>query len=440
MGTILLVIFLILCTGFFSGIEIAFVSANRLKIELKKVQGHSTGRILSNFVKKTPQVITAINVGNNLALVLYGITIAVVLDPMLVSLFGFPENADGGLINRGDTYKVLLATTAISTFIILIFGEYIPKAIFRLNPDAMLNYSAHVLNIFFKLMTPFVAFINALSNLVLKRIFRFKYEEEELEFGKKDLDLYIQEVLSVKENPVIREIDAEMFSNALEFNTIRARESMVPRTEIASISIEDSIENLIDLFIETSFSRVIVYDESLDQILGYVHTLSMFRKPATIREVLQPVLIVPESMQANVILTEFTKNRRSVAIVVDEFGGTSGMITFEDLVEEVFGEIDDPHDTPDGQELTEKRIDENTWLLSARLEVDDLNRDHGLDLPYGDYNTIGGLVMHYAETIPKINQHIEIPGFRITVVEAAAHMVKTVKLKREPRSLGDSNQ
>lgn len=430
-GTFFLVLFLILATGFFSGIEIAFVSANRLKIELKKVQGSRRGRILSRFIKKSPQVLTAINVGNNLALVLYGITIAMLLDPMLVSLFGLEVNADGELLNRSDTIRVLLADTVISTLIILIFGEYIPKAIFRLNPDALLDASAHILNVFYTLVSPFVIFINALSNFVLKRIFRLKYEEEEIEFGKKDLDLYIQEVLSVNENPVVREIDAEMFSNALEFNTIRARECMVPRTEMAAISIEENVNDLLDLFIDTEFSRIIVYGDSLDQVLGYVHTLSMFRKPATLQEVLQPVLVVPETMAANTLLSEFSKHRRSVAIVVDEFGGTAGMITFEDLVEEVFGEIDDPHDAPGESDLLLKKVDEHTWLLSARHEIDDLNRELGFDLPYGDYNTLGGLVMHYAETIPRVNQSIEIPGFRITVTEAAENVVKTLRLRRE---------
>ncbi len=230
-----------------------------------------------------------------------------------------------------------------------------------------------------------------------------------------------------------------MFSNALDFNNIKARESMVPRTEMAALFINDSVADLLNLFIETKYSPLIIFGGNLDQVLGYVHTHSMFKKPATIKEVLQPVLIVPESMAANVVLSEFTKHRRSVAIVVDEFGGTAGMLTFEDLVEEVFGEIEDPHHSPVEEDLIEKQIDENTWLFSARLEVDDLNSDYDLALPYGDYNTIGGMVMFFAESIPKVGQHIDIPGYKITITEAAENMLKTVKVKRENRPSNDNS-
>ncbi|MEM0996294.1 MAG: hemolysin family protein [Bacteroidota bacterium] len=428
-GDIFLLILMIILSGLFSGIEIAFVSSSRLKIELKNAQGDKTGMILSRFVKRTPRVITTILVGNNLALVLYGIVVARVLNYAFVA---------GGVIDPlASPYTALVLQTVISTLIILIFGEYLPKALFRLNAEKIMfhTFTARTLLFFYYLFGPFVIFVNQASHFFLKRILRLRYEEEAVSFSKEDLNLYLQETLSASgESEDIPEIDAEMFTNAMEFNEIRVREFMVPRTEIEALPSDCSIDALIDKFIETGHSKILIYGENLDEILGFVHSSALFTRPKQMREVLQPVLHVPESMAGNVLLNEFTKNRSTLALVVDEFGGTAGIVTVEDLVEEVFGEIEDEHDEQQEEEaLLEKQIDANTWLLSARHEVDYLNEQYQIDLPEGEYNTLGGLVIHYAEAIPATNETVSIDDFQLAIVDASDNKVNTVRVHRLPR-------
>lgn len=425
---IVLMVLMLLLSALFSGIEIAFVSTNRLKIELKSAQGDRVGQLLSGFVKDSPKVITTILVGNNLALVLYGMFIAKVLNALFLSL--------GILDPVSSPFGALVLQTAVSTLVILIFGEYLPKAFFRLKAERIMfhPFTTRFLQFFYWMFRPIVFFIIKLSRFTLHTVFRLKEVEEELVFGKEDLNLYFRETMSSSGDPEDRpEIDAEMFENAMEFNEIKVREFMVPRTECNALPIESEIDELIDLFIETGHSKIIIYKENLDQVVGFVHSSSLFQKPAGIQEAMQPLLTVPESMAANVLLTEFTKNRKTIALVVDEFGGTAGMVTVEDLVEEVFGEIEDEHDEPEEDELLTKQIDARTWLLSARHEVDDLIEDHGLDLPEGDYTTLAGLIIHHAESIPSVNETVEIDGFKFTVTDASDNKVNLVRLEIVPR-------
>lgn len=423
---IFLMVIMVILSGLFSGLEIAFVSSSRLKIELKNAQGDKAGVLLSRFVKNTSRVITTILVGNNLALVLYGIAVAKVLTYLFIL---------GNVIDPASSpYGALVLQTLISTLIILIFGEYLPKAIFRLKAETiMFNLvTVRLLLFLYWIFGPLVIFVNSASHFFLKRILRLKYEEEAIVFSKEDLNLYLQETLSAtSESEDAPEIDAEMFTNAMEFNEIRVREFMIPRTEIVALTSNSDIDTLIDNFIETGLSKILIYNESLDNILGYVHSSSLFQRPEKLQDALQSVLHVPESMVANVLLSEFTKNRSTLAVVVDEFGGTAGIVTIEDLVEEVFGDIEDEHDEQQEEEaLLEKKIDEDTWLLSARLDVDDMNEKYSIGLPEGEYNTIGGLVIHFAEAIPSANETVEIEGFHFVVVDAADNKVNAVRVHR----------
>lgn len=423
-GDIIIVLAMLAVSAFFSGVEMAFVSASKLKIELKSKQGSSTGRILSDFIKHTPRVITTILVGNNIALVMFGISMGHIITYLLYHSFGIDAEV--------ERTKVLLLQTAISTLVILIFGEYLPKAIFRINPDNSLSFSARILQIFYYGLAPLVVLINLLTKFILKTVLRLKYEEEEVTFGKRDLYMFMQETLAETEGGTAPEIDAEMFSNAMELNETRVREFMVPRTEIEALPLDSTVDQLIDKLVETELSRIIIYQESLDNVLGFVHSSMLFKHPKTVADALQPILMVPESMSANVLLKEFTKHRRSIAIVVDEFGGTEGLVTMEDLVEEVFGEIDDEHDEPEEDELLAKQVDPNTWILSTRWEVYDVNKEFELDLPEGDYNTLSGLIMFHAEDIPGEGDTIVIGDYTFTVMEAAQNKVETVKMHRKP--------
>ncbi len=412
-------------SALFSGIEMAFVSTNRLKIELKSAQGDPVGQQLSFFVKKTPRVITTILVGNNLALVLYGIFIAKVLNYLLITL--------DVLDPATSPFTALTIQTIVSTLVILFFGEYLPKAFFRLKAEQIMfsKITPSVLRFFYYLFGPFVLAINRLSRFLLLRVFRLKYEEEELVFGKEDLNLYVREtVAAINQDSEGIEIDREMFENAMEFNETKVREFMVPRTELHALQMDCTIDQLIDEFIDTGHSKILIYQENLDMVIGFVHSSSLFQQPKEIGEVLQPIMTVPETMSADVLWTEFTNNRKTIALVVDEFGGTAGLVTIEDLVEEVFGEIEDEYDEPEEEELLAKRIDENTWLLSARHEVDDLNEEYHLGLPEGDYTTLGGLVIALAEDIPDTKAVIEGEGFRFLVVDASDNKIITLQVEK----------
>ncbi len=415
-----LALLMILFSAFFSGSEIAFLASSKLKIELKSVQGSRRGKILSGFVKNTSRYITAILIGNNLALVIYGLCLPVVLSPFVSTWLSIPES---------DRFGMLIPVTAISTLIILIFGEYLPKAIFRINPDRALFAVAHLMRFFYVVFWPLIWAITSLSTFFLRNVFRVPHQEQEIEFTKGDLAVFVQENLRESDAQLSQDIDQELFANAMEFNKIKARECMIPRTEIEGISVNAGIQALLDKFIHTEHSRIIVYREDLDEILGYAHSSSMFKNPGRIQDILKPVIMVPESMPANMLLTEFTNQRTAIAVVVDEFGGTEGIVTLEDLVEEVFGEIEDEHDMPEEDELLAKKTGPNTWIFNARVEVDIAKKEHGIPLPEGDYNTLGGLVLFHTEAIPHVNDELLVGNCRITILESSENKVDKVKIE-----------
>lgn len=411
---------------FFSGTEIAFFSASRLKIELKTLQGNRAASILSNFTKNPSEVIITILVGNTMALVIFTNTMEILLTPFVSDGLGLKEDT--------NYFLYLLTQTLISTLFILIFAEYIPKAIFRSNSDRLIYPATYVLNVFHRILFVLVKIINTVSKFLLRWLFRMKTHEGVVELGKKDLDQYIQGVIATGEETThLSEVDAEMLTNALALKDTKARECMIPRTDITAAPIDTNVEEIIDLFIESNLSKIILYEDSLDEIKGFVHSNSMFLMPESIRPHIQPVLIVPETMAADVLIAELTENQRSVAIVVDEFGGTSGMITVEDLIEEVFGEIEDEHDEEATEEdMVKLEQEDGSYILGARLAIDDLNEEFQLELPDEEYyTTLGGLLMYVAEDIPPQDTIIQVGDYQITILKAISNRIITVRLSTQ---------
>ncbi len=424
MVEVVIAVIALACSFFFSGIEIAFLSASRLKIELKTVQGDTAGRILSGFKKNTAAILITILIGNNLALVVFTIMVNRITDPLLANTLQLdPEQ--GYLLYT-------FVQTVIATLIVLVLAEYIPKAIFRKNADTLVFPFAYLLQFFYLLFYILVWLVNGATKLLLKYIFRLPDEEAMVPLGRKDLDQYIQEVITASETIPMPDLDTEMLTNALAFKDTRARDFMIPRTEIIACSIDTPVDELLDQFIDTYLSKIIVYDESLDDIKGFVHSRDLFKRPATLQEIIQPARVVPESMPANMILTELTGHQRTLAVVVDEFGGTSGIITMEDLVEEVFGDIEDEHDveeTKPEEDMVAERMEDGSLLLGARHNVYDLNEEFDLDLPEDEgYSTLAGLVLYVAEDIPEEGETFQVGKYVLTVVKATNTRLLVLRL------------
>ncbi len=415
-----IIILTLLFSAFASGCEIAFISLNKLRMELDRSQGSIPARIIWTFIKSPSRFIATMLVANNIALVIYGTVMAEdILNPDLLRSI-LPDYID----SEGS---ILLAQTILSTIIILVFAEFLPKAIFRINPNGILKFLALPLQLVYFLLKPIVWIVLGIGRFILRHIFRIEIIEEKPVFGKVDLDFYIRDLTS--KNSQVEEMDAEIriFQNALDFKDVKVRECMVPRKEIIAIEADESIDSLRKLFIETELSRIMVYRENIDNIIGFVHSTEMFKRPEEIKQILLPVSIVPEVMAADELLKQFTNQHRSVAIVVDEFGGTAGLITLEDLMEEIFGEIQDEHDVPAG---TEKKIAEDEYIFSGRLEIDYLNKKYDLDLPvHEEYETLGGFILHQHENIPETGEEIMIPPYAITAVRMKNNKIEQVRLK-----------
>jgi CBS domain containing-hemolysin-like protein len=415
------VVITILFSAFFSGMEIAFVTANKLKIEVDKNKDFLPARILSKFVKKPSRFIGALLLGNNIALVIYGIYIARILELPLRQLL--PAGA-------GAEAMLLIAQTLVSTLIILLFAEFLPKILFRINPNSTLSFFAIPVYLFYILFYPVIIFFIGLSELTLKYLFKVNITQPDYAFGVVDLDHFLSESTAGKPEESEDYQEIQMFQNARDLGNIKLRECMVPRNEIIALNQNESIDKLNELFIESGHSKVLIYQESIDNIIGYTHSYDLFRKPVSIKEITKPVMIVPETMPASTLLNKFMGERRSVALVVDEFGGTAGMLTIEDIIEEIFGEIDDEYDV---EELAEKQIDENTYLFSGRHEIDYLNQKYRLDLPESDdYETLAGFIISFHESIPAENEEIRAGNFLFTIVRASETRIEEVLLKVNP--------
>ncbi len=417
-----IIIFTLLFSAFASGSEIAFISSNKLRIELDRKQGSFSAKIIAGFVKSPSQFIATMLLANNVALVIYGIVFSEQLlsRDVLKSWLPHQLTSEAGL---------LIIQTLISTLLILVTAEFIPKVLFRLNPNGILNALAVPILLLYYFFYPVVYVVLTITKFVMKKIFRLEFVEEKPLFGRIDLDFYIRELTS--KNSQVEEMNSEIriFQNALDFTEVKVRECMIPRKEIVAISTDEPVEKLRELFIETKLSKILVYRDSIDNIIGFVHSSEMFKLPQEIASVLLPISIVPEVMPANELLTLFTNQHKSIALVVDEFGGTSGMVTIEDVIEEIFGEIQDEHDVPD---QFEKQLNENEFIFSGRLEIDVLNKKYNLDIPeHETYETLAGFIFYHHENIPEPHEEIIIPPFNITVMQVKDNRIEQVRLKVE---------
>jgi CBS domain containing-hemolysin-like protein len=404
-------------SAFFSGIEIAYISANKLQIELQKKQGMWSGKVLSKFLARPGQFIGTTLIGNTIMLVLYGTFMAYLLDDPLRNLF--PESFNNEAV-------FLISQTVLSTLLVLITGEFLPKSLFMLDPNRMLNFFALPFLIIYSIMYPVVWLIVALSKGFITQVLRLEYNEEKPVFTITDLNSFIKDQMGQKRTAGNVEVDSKIFDNAIEFKTVRIRDCMIPRTDIVAAEVSDSIEELKKVFQESGHSKVVIFRESIDEVIGYCHQLELFKKPKTIEDILTPIIIAPESALANEILIQFIQERKSLALVVDEFGGTSGIISMEDIIEEIFGEIDDEYDN---EALTEQLIGELEFLLSARLEIDYLKEKYGWELPIGDFETLSGFILSQTENLPNIGETITYGRFTFTIVSKQAHRIETVRLK-----------
>jgi CBS domain containing-hemolysin-like protein len=410
----------LLFSAFASGSEIAFISLNKLRIELDRSQGSFPAKIIWGLVKTPSKFIATMLVANNIALVIYGTVMAqdILTMDMLREYLPDALNSEG---------SILIVQTLLSTLIILVFAEFLPKAIFRINPNGILKFLAIPIQLATYILSPIVWIVLGIGRFILRHVLRIEIIDEKPVFGKVDLDFYIKDLTS--KNSQVEEMDAEIriFQNALDFKDVKVRECMIPRKEIIAIDVDEDIEVLRKIFIETELSRIMVYRDNIDNIIGFVHSTEMFKKPEDIKQILLPVSIVPEVMAADELLKQFTNQHRSVAIVVDEFGGTSGLITLEDLIEEIFGEIQDEHDVAEG---TEKQISESEYIFSGRLEIDYLNKKYDLEIPEHEaYETLGGFIFHHHENIPVPGEEILIPPFTITAIKVKNNKIEQVRLK-----------
>lgn len=408
-------------SAFFSGMEIAFISSNKLRIELDKKKGLLSGKILGHFLKNPSKILGTLLLGNNIALVIYGIVMARILDPFVNDLLGPAYNSET---------LILVIKTILSTIIILITAEFIPKALFRLNPNNILKFFSIPINVIYWLLSPFINFTVGIAEYLIKKLLRTPMINEEYVFSPVDLDNYIKEFTPDKKDDTEVNQEIQMLQNALEFKSVKLRECMVPRTDITALEENESIEQLKKTFIESGHSKILIYQESIDNIIGFVHTSGIFANPTDIKSMVVPLPIFPETILADNVMNTFIKEHKSIAIVVDEFGGTSGIVTLEDIIEEILGEIEDEYDK---EELDEQQINEHEYLLSARHEIDYLNEKYPLNLPVSEeYETLGGLIIQVHESIPANGEEIHYQSFLFMIEEAADSRINLVRLIKLP--------
>ncbi len=418
----LIILIALIFSAFFSGMEIAFISANKLKTELDKSQGKFSAKILSDFYSSSSNFIGTLLLGNNIALVIYGIFMAKMLEPLIINIL--PQAL-------ATEYVILLIQTIISTIFILIVAEFIPKVLFRINPNRTMNMFAVPIKIISFLFFPIVSVFIQASKITFKLFLKENILQKKYVFSHIDLDEYVKEFSGdkISENPDIKEI--QMFQNAIDFRNIKLRECMIPRTEIKALDKNESIDKLKKSFIKTGHSKILIYKESIDNIIGYTHLYDMFKNPKSISSILKTIIIVPETMLANKVLSMMIKQQKSAALVVDEFGGTSGMVTLEDIIEEIFGEIEDEHEY-DQDEYIEKKISDNEYIFSGRLEIDHLNKKYNFNLQESEeFETLAGLIIDSAECIPNVNFEIKIGDYLFKILQVTETKIVQVKLTIE---------
>lgn len=407
----------ILLSALFSGMEIAYVSANKLRLELEIQKGGAKSSVLKHFLENPSSFLSGILVGNNIALVVFSIYMAFIVRGFLLAqpfeFFHIP-------------FVIFLVQTFVSTGIVLIFAEFIPKVLFRINPDRLLSFFSMPFVLIYYLLYPLIWFVMVVAEGILQLFFRISLERNEPLYSRYDLFHIIQESQSPneEEDP---DVDARIFKNAMEFSEIKVRECMIPRTEVVAVEVNEPVEAVKKKFVDTGHSKMIVYNENIDQISGYIHLIDLFDQPEKIDNKVRSCPFVTESMAAAELLRTFIEKRKSICVVVDEFGGTAGIVTVEDLIEEIFGEIEDEHDK---EELTEKKISPTEFIFSARIEIDYINEKYELDLPEGEYETLGGLVLQILERIPEEKEVFYHHGYEFLIEKVEQTKVTEVRLKK----------
>ena len=412
--SILIIVISLILSAFFSGMEIAYVSSNKIHIEIEKKQKNFLAGILKRITRRPSKFIATMLVGNNIALVVYGFFMGDLL-MQYIHVGGFTG---------------LVIQTVISTFVILITAEFLPKVFFQIYSNTLVKVFAVPAYLFYLLFSIVSEFVMWISDLVLKVFFKTEGDTVQLSFSKLELGNYISEQLETVETTDEVDSEIQIFQNAFDFSEVKSREVMVPRTEVVGVDITTTPKEVRDLFVETGLSKILVYRENMDDILGYIHSFELFKKPESLRKVLMPVVFVPETMLVKDVLNILSKKRKSIAVVIDEYGGTSGIMTVEDIIEELFGEIEDEHDSI---EMTEEELGEGHYQFSARLEVDYINETYKLDLPENEnYETLGGLIVNFTEEIPEQNETVEIEGFKFNILEVSNTKIELVEVRSIP--------
>ena len=407
----------LLFSAFFSGVEIAFISANKLKLELDKNTGKFPANIITYFSKNESDFITTMLVGNNIALVVYGIVMTQILTPQITDYF----NSD---------FALLLVQTIITTLIVLVTAEFLPKAIFRIYPNQILRIFSIPIWLFFVFFRPVALLMLFLSKLVLKYLLGQKMEDGKQVFGKTDLDEYLSNVKSA-EGVEDSRVEVEMLQNVLDLTDKKLRECMIPRTKLVAMDISSPINEIKNRFIATKLSKILIFKGNIDKVIGYIHSSDLFRNPQNVRSILLPIPFVPESMSVMQLLNQFIDSNKGVTLAVDEFGGTSGMLTIEDVTEEIVGEIVDEHDV---EEITDKKLAKNKYLLFAGLDIELVNKKYNLTLPESnEYETIAGLILDHLEEIPQKNDVIKLGEFQFTIIKVNDTAIQEVQLKVSTR-------
>ena len=415
---VIIILISLIFSAFFSGMEIAFISSNKLRIEVDRKKGVLGSKIISFFTDNTRQYIATMLVGNNIALVIYGIVMAILLEPFIA------------VITQSESL-ILAVQTILSTLIILITAEFLPKTLFSINPNIALKVFVFPILFFYILLYPITKLIIALSNLVFRAFRGFPENDTNGSsvFGRVDLNHLVSEHKYKEQYELDDEHEIRIFQNALDFSNVKLRDCMIPRTEIVALEDNCSVEDLKQRFIETGLSKILIYKESTDNVIGYINARALFKSPSEIHALINSMPIVPESMPAKKLLQSLIKQQISIALVVDEFGGTSGIVTIEDILEEIFGEIEDEHDT---SEFTEEQISEYEFMFSGRLEIDYLNDKYRLNIPEKDeYETLAGFILYHHENIPGINDRLEIESFIVKILDVSETRIELLQLTKK---------
>ncbi|QMU31163.1 hemolysin family protein [Adhaeribacter radiodurans] len=420
MPAILLIILSLLLCGLFSGIEIAYLTASRLQLELQEKRNSVSGRIIAHFLKRPSKLTATLLIGQTLALVLFGATLAFMLHQSLEPYWPvFPFSK----------ILLVLVEVLVAALVALLMAEFLPRSLFLINANQMLQVFALPMLVLYYGLYPIVFVIISITRFIVVKLLKLEFSDQQPVFGLTDVEYYIKKQLyQPEEQSTTPEVNTKIFHNALEFRNTKVKECMVHRTEIEAVGITDSIADLKRAFVETGHSKILVYNQTIDNIIGYCHQLALFKKPADIASILTPIIIVPESMLASELFIKFVADHRSMALVVDEFGGTSGIVTVEDLIEEIFGEINDEYDLETEALLEQYLPDENSYLFSARHEIDYLNDKYTLKLPEGDYETLGGFILSVHEDIPEPNEVIAVAPYVVTILSMDDNRINTVKL------------